>query len=161
MKAALRSGGVQTEELSATFTIAAKPSPAGVASNTSVGSSADIQQKIADVSPAVAEATAPAFVLLDGGRGSVATFIDQQIADTKQKLSTTETTTSGSVAGIQTEKIPDPMSGFWYALYTLYLYLLTLLRFIVGSAAVFYPLLAIIFIYGLWRLYRRMRRPAY
>lgn len=159
VKAALRSADVQTEELSATFVIAAKPTASS--SSSAVGSSADIQQKIAEVSPSVAQATAPAFVLLDGGRAQAATFIDTQITETKQKLATADTKIPGSVAGVQTEALSDPVGGFWYALYTIYFYLLTIARFIIGSAAVFYPLLAVLFIYGLWRLYRRMRRPAY
>ena len=57
--------------------------------------------------------------------------------------------------------VSNPAGSFWYVLQTLYFYLLTVLRFIVGSAGVFYPVVAILFLYFLWRMFRRFRRPAY
>jgi hypothetical protein len=43
-------------------------------------------------------------------------------------------------------------------LYTIYFYILTLVRFVVGSAGVFYPVLALLFLYFLYRMFRRYRR---
>ena len=50
---------------------------------------------------------------------------------------------------------------FWYILQTLYLYLLTLLSFIISSAGVFYPVAALLVLFLLWKVVRRVRRPAY
>src|SRR3989344_292862 len=151
-----------------TFTLylTPKPKPAPVATSSSaaaaVESSSGIQQGIAGVSPQTASTLVPFFTLVDGGRSKAADVLDSQIANTKKNL--------GPDAGAPSEVLSaqdvkqagqNPMGAFWYILQTLYLYLLTLLRFIVGSAGVFYPALAVAFLYILWKLFRRFRRPAY
>ena len=151
-----------------TFTLylTPKPKPPPVAASSSaaaaVESSNDIQQSISGVSPQAASALSPVFTLIDGGRSKAADVLDNQIANTKKNL--------GPDAGAPSEVLSaqdvkqagqNPMGAFWYILQTLYLYLLTLLRFIVGSAGVFYPALAVAFLYILWKLFRRFRRPAY
>src|SRR3990167_7945057 len=142
-----------------------KPRPAPVAASSSaaaVGSSDGIQQGIAGVSPQAASALSPVFRLVDGGRSKAADVLDNQITNTKKNL--------GPNAGAPSEVLSaedvkqagqNPMGAFWYILQTLYLYLLTLLRFIFGSGGVFYPALAVAFLYILWKLFRRFRRPAY
>lgn len=156
--AKLRSDGKTVEESRATFSIAAKPEPA--ASAAAVGSSQNIQNGIASFSPAAAEATAPFFKLVDGGRAQVAALLDEQITSTKQSLNTGQ---SGEVLGAEDAQSAskNPMDTFWYILRTIYLYILTLLSFVVGSAGVFYPLLAAVALYLLWRLFRMFRRPTY
>ena len=151
-----------------TFTLylTPKPKPAPVAASSSaaaaVESSSGIQQGIAGVSPQAATTLSPVFRLVDGGRSKAADVLDNQIATIKNNL--------GANAGAPSEVLSaqdvkqagqNPMGAFWYILQTLYLYLLTLLRFIVGSAGVFYPVLAAAVLYLLLKIVSRFRRPAY
>lgn len=151
-----------------TFTlyVTPKPKPAPVAASTSaaaaVESSAKIQEGIAGFSPAVANATAPMFKLVDGGRRSISDALDTQIENTKGRLGTS-VGSAGEILGSDAVKNApqNPLGTVWFILQTLYLYLLTILNFIIGSAAIFYPVAAFLILYVLWRLVRRARRPAY
>ena len=159
--------GTIVEEETAQFTIAAKPMPQADISSSqeaSVGSSEPIQQDIGSVSPQVEQASQPLFTVIDGARSGAAQVLDTQIANTQAKLLTTPK--PGVVLGTSTEAFTDPSINnpwgtFWFVLYTIYLYILTILRWLVGNAGVFYPVLAILFLYMLWRMYRRFRRPRY
>lgn len=161
------STGTVVEEESASFTIAAPPTNTTSTSDTSqdaaaVSSSAPIQQDIADVSPQAASASQPLFTVLDSARSSAADILDSQIAATQTKLATTPK--AGLVLGASTTADPiitNPWGTFWFVLYTIYLYILTILLWLVDNAGVFYPLLALLFFYGLWRTYRYFRRPRY
>jgi hypothetical protein len=144
---------------SETFSIAAKPQPKVLVSASSsaaaaVESSADIQEKIEGISPAAGGALAPVFKLVDGSRTAIADVLDTQIAKTKPKLAPTP----GIVAGAETIKTPQQGSWFGSIFNTVYYYLLTILRYIIGSAGVFYPVLALAFLYVLWRTFKRFRR---
>ena len=143
-----------------------KPAPAPVAASTNstqaaaaVDSSQNIQNGIAQYSPQAASVAQPLFTLIDSGRASAADALDTQIENTKKALGPG----AGNVLGAEETKNAgsDPLGAVWFILRTLYLYLLTLLRFVVGSAAVFYPALAIAFLYFIWKLFSRFRRPAY
>ena len=105
---------------------------------------------------------APVFTLVDGGRRSVSDALDTQIENTKGRLGTS-VASPGEILGSDAVKNAgsNPLGTVWFILQTLYLYLLTILNFIIGSAGVFYPLAAILILYFLWRLVRRARRPAY
>ncbi len=156
--AELKAGTDVIESQSATFTIAAKPVPATPQAAAPVESSANIQQGIASFSPAAASTTAPLFTLVDGGRAALSGVIDTQIANTKKNLNT-----GGATLGAETFKNAgsNPGGTLWTVLQTLYLYLLTLLNFIISNAGVFYPVAALLILYALWRLIRRARRPAW
>ncbi|MGC9602734.1 MAG: Ig-like domain-containing protein [Minisyncoccia bacterium] len=154
------------EQESASFAIAAPPTPTSDASSASqsaaVDSSAPIQTDIANISPQVASASQPLFTVIDSARESAAGVLDNQIAATKAKISNTPQ--PGIVLGSSTianPTITNPWGMFWFALYTIYLYMLTVLRWLIGNAGVFYPVLAIFFFYMLWRIYKRMSRPRY
>lgn len=152
-------GGTVVESESQTFDVAAKPKPkAEIAASSSVAaaveSSADIQSKIDGLSPAAGDALAPVFKLVDGSRTAIADVLDSQIAKTKPKLAPTP----GIVAGAETIKAPSQGSWFSSIFDTVYYYILTVLRYIIGSAGVFYPLLAFVFLYTLWRMFKRFRR---
>jgi len=165
------SNSIVVEKESATFSVAEKPKPAtpvavftalASSSPAAVQSSQAIQDQINSISPTAANVSKPAFNFFDGLRSTAADFLDSQLASTKAKLSSTPKT--GIVAGestTQDPKIQNPWGSFWTVLYTLYIYVLTILRFLIGNAAVFYPLLAAIFFYFLWRTYKRFRRPAW
>ncbi len=148
-----------------TFTLYVSPKPKPVATSSqsaaAVESSAKIQEGIAGLSPAVASATAPFFTMVDGGRAALSDVIDTQIVATKKNLGTAGE--PGETLGTETFKNvgSNPRGTLWTITQTLYLYLLTILNFIIGSAGVFYPALAILILYFLWRLVRRFRRPAY
>lgn len=159
--------GTVVEKQSANFSIAEKPKPATAFATDSnsaaaIESSDKIQSQIGSLSPAAQQATKPAFTIIDGLRSGAADVLDSQIESTKKKIAGTPKT--GLVAGesvTQDASINNPWGMALNALYTIYLYVLTVLRFVIGNAALFYPLLAIAFLYFLWRMFRRYRRPSY
>ncbi len=158
----LDSDGKQVETMSEAFTIKPKPEPApnqsSAGSNSqsaaTIESSKGIQDKIDDLSPAAGAAAAPVFTAIDSGRNAAADVLDNQLRIAGAKV--------GDVQGAQDERpdgsLPDTANGFWLALWTLYFYLLTVLRFLVGNAAVFYPVFALLFFYLLFKTFRRFRR---
>jgi len=156
--------GKTVEILSETFTIAPSPilktsedtraSPANAAA---VESSAWIQDKIGGLSPAAQKTTAPAFSVIDSARDSAASFLNGQLASTKKNLAkqSSPVPTSNPDGSVKT---PDAMGSAWFVVYTIYLYILTILLFILSNASVFYPVLAIVFLYFLWRMFKKFRR---
>ena len=149
-----------------TFTLYVSPKPKPVATSSqsaaAVESSSKIQEGIAGLSPAAASATAPFFTMVDGGRAALSDVIDVQIANTKNNIGPTAGKPGEVLSAEAVKNAPqNPMGTLWFILQTLYLYLLTLLSFIIGSAGVFYPVAAFIILYILWRLIRRFSRPAY
>ena len=147
-----------------TFTLYLVPKPKPVVANAAaaVESSAKIQEGIAGFSPAAASATAPFFTMVDGGRTSLSDVIDVQIANTKNNIGPTAGKPGEVLSAEAVKNAPqNPMGTLWFILQTLYLYLLTLLSFIIGSAGVFYPVAALLILYLLWRLIRRAHHPAY
>lgn len=147
-----------------TVYIAPKPKPkeAEPASSTltaAVQSSQGIQESIANFSPQTAKITEPFFSAVDSGRESANNIVQEQLRKTKSNLGTD----AGKVLGAEATKnaAQNPGGTFWYILQTLYLYLLTLLGFVIGSAGAFYPLFAVVVLYLLWRLFKKFRSPAY
>ncbi|MEK7612856.1 MAG: Ig-like domain-containing protein [Patescibacteria group bacterium] len=150
--------GTVVEKQSATFVVAEKASAqdSGSPNIGNVQSSEGIQQTISTYSPAAAAMLKPVFDFVDTARGKGALTLDDQIGWAKQKVEVTPS--PGIVAGAE-------VGGTWtdtifFALYTLYLYLLTVVRFIIGNAGVFYPVVVILFFFLLWKLLRRLSRPA-
>lgn len=156
--------GAVSEEISKTFTIQEKPKPAATSSSQSaaaIDSSKNIQDSIAGVSPQVAGASEPIFKIIDGARGFAADFLDKQIDAAKKKVGTTPkpgVTLGSSDTAFSDVKVENGATGFWYWLYSAYLYILQALRWLVGSAAILYPFIALLFLYSIWRMYRRFRR---
>lgn len=158
VKAALIQDGTTAAEAQQTFTIQEKPKPKAVEpdptdntdqSAAAVESSAGIQESIQSISPAVGSAARPIFGAIDSVREKIAGVADQQLATIGPKVS------KGQVEGISTEATQP---WYWSIAYTIYFYILTLVRFLVGSAGIFYPLLALLFLYFLYRMFRRYRR---
>ncbi len=148
----------ETERFSVAATPKAKGEDARSASSSiaaAIESSADIQEKIEGVSPAASGALEPVFRLVDGSRTAIADVLDAQIAATKPKLAPTP----GVVAGTSTA-LRAPEQGHWFssAFTTAYYYILTALRAVIGSAGAFYPILALAFLFILWRAFKRFRR---
>lgn len=155
--------GATVESQQKAFTVAAKPAPVpadAAASAAVVESSKGIQSAIGGVSPATEAYSAPIFNTLDSARTSAADTLDSQLSATRARLAPDS---PGEVLGAEAVKNSpqNPAGGFMYLLNTLYFYLLTLLRFVIGSAAVFYPVFAIALLYVLWRGFRLVRRPRY
>ncbi len=157
--------GTVVESESDTFTVDKKPEPAEDTSATDSGtdaveSSAHIQDTLGSYSPAVASATEPVFSVIDSARATIANKLDQGIEWAKVKTGVKK---PGQVLGSATESTSPSgfMETMWFVLATITLYALTIARFIVGSAGIFYPVLAILFLYMLWRLFKRFRRPRY
>jgi hypothetical protein len=143
-----------------TFYIAAKPKAQPQATSSqaaaAIQSSEGIQDSINGLSPAVGTAVAPFFTLVDGGRQKAADALEGQLQGVKADLGSD----AGNVLGTESASTAasDPMGTLWSILKTLYLYVLTILLFLVSNAGVFYPLLAVVFLFLLWRLFRRFRR---
>ena len=154
--------GSVVEQESATFAVNPKPVPASATAptDTTVESSQNIQNTIGQYSPAVASTTAPVFSGIDSFRSKAADALDSGINWAK---STTGGKNAGQVLGASTSNTSSSgiVDTLLNILALIVLYLFTVLRFLVGSAGIFYPILAIVFFYLLWRTYKRFRRPSY
>ena len=129
-----------------------------------VDSSQPIQKDIANVSPQVANASAPLFTTLDSMRMNINGVLQTQLANTKATLSTTQkpdVTFGTSTNALSDATISNPWGTFWYVLYTIYFYILTILQWIVDTAIVFYPVLLLLILYIIWHIFRFFRRPRY
>lgn len=157
----LDKNGTEIADQSTEFSINPKPVQAMSTSTkmlAAVDSSQGIQQTVSDISPTAANISAPAFTAIDNLRQSAANALDKQLVDTKSKLP------GGQVLGAATQK--QSSSGGWQGsvmgiLWTLYFYLLVVLRYLVGKAALFYPIFAFLFMYILYKIYKRMTRPQF
>ncbi len=150
------------EQESATFIINEKPAPSAKATagqETDVGSSQSIQQSIKNISPAAAGVAAPMFAILDSARVKADQLLGQGVDWAKQKITAKK---PGQVQGTQTPDSSGSMlETLWFFVATILLYIFSLLRYIVVNPGIFYPVFALLFFYGLWRIYKRMRRPSY
>lgn len=157
-------GAVAAKE-SATFSIKEKPGPldAFVSSSTpgsSVSSSAEIQKAIANISPAVAKGSAPVFSTIDSLRENAAKVLESGSDWSKKQIGASAIKNQGAILGTETEKPASSKitSSLWTMLATLLLYVFSLLLYVVSTPGVFYPLLAALFIFILWKCWRRYRR---
>ena len=150
-----------TETTSATFSIAAKPVPASaVVQAPAVDTSAAIQQSIAGISPTIAQDTAPAFTAVDSARKSIAGTLNNGIQWSKGQIGSN--LSKGQVLGASTKATPSGIGNTaWTILATISLYACSILWYLVAHAGVFYPILAFLFFYLLWKLSRSMRRSKY
>lgn len=164
--AELKNTDITVEKQSATFTVAAKPAAATAPavqreSAAVVQSSTQVKDWLGNISPVIENTLAPVFNTIDPLRESASNFLDGQMANTKPKL-------PGNILGIETESGSTTASGsgglgatLWGILWTLYFYILTILNFLIVNAAIFYPVLAILFLFALWKLYQRMSGRSY
>jgi hypothetical protein len=159
--------GTVVEEESGTFTINQKPKPASIGGQTEqntdeVQSSEEIQSMINKFSPAAGGFLAPGFSTLDSFRTRLNEWLDQGIAWSKNKVGAK---TPGKVLGEAATKeniSPQGIMGtLTYAAGMAGLYAFSVLKWIVSNAGIFYPVVALGFLYTLWRLFARIRRPSY
>jgi hypothetical protein len=150
-----------TQKESATFVIKEIPKPEKEVLGASVESSEDIQKLLYTYVPSSSALLTPIFSFFDSVRQKGAGALEPQIESAKAKLDTSPK--PGLIAGKETTNTSSPVSmdTFWFVLYTLYLYLLTIISYILKNAGIFYPALVILFFLVLWKILRRIRRPAY
>lgn len=151
--------GTVAESESSNFTVKEKPKPVDTASTTYpiatyVESSQAIEDTVGNYVPAASGVIAPALDFIDSLRGKGAEAIQKGIDWSKAKMAS-----KGQVEGAEDSK------GSWMdtamtMLATLSLYGLTVLLFVISHIGAFYPVIAIIFFYLLWKLFRGVRRPA-
>lgn len=158
--------GAVVEKQSASFTINAKPEPASAHDQAAaaVESSQNIQNSIGQYSPAAASTVKPVFEIIDSLRAKAADSLDAGIDWAKEKTGGKKPTgRAGEVLGSSTADTTSSgiIGTLWNILALIALYTFTILRFIVGSAGIFYPVFAIIFFYFLWRTFKHFRRPSY
>ena len=127
----------------------------------SVDSSAPVQKDIANLSPAAAQAAQPMFAVLDGFRSSMAGVLDSQLAITHTKLAGSPQPSITNISATKDAAVANPWGTFWFVLYMLYFYALTIVRWIVGNAMVFYAVCVLLVLYILLRVFRWWRRPRY
>ncbi len=150
--------GTVVEENSATFTVAAKNSGAGDDATT-VESSESIRKSLASISPTAAKSAAPVFSTIDTLRAKAADSLDtatdwaKKSGGAKSSVLGTSTENTAASGGI--------VSMLWSFVTTILVYIFSILKYLITHAAFFYPILAIGFMYALWRLYKRMRRPSF
>ncbi len=150
--------GAVVESESANFSINEKIKPGSTTTSTGIDSSQDIQKKIAEILPAAAPVSTQIFSTLDSARGTAASVLDSGIDWAKQKTGGKK---PGEVLGASTTSSGGAIDTVWTVLASVLLYILSILRFVVGNAGIFYPAFALLFFYILWRIYKRMRRPSY
>lgn len=153
--------GEVVEQMSETFAIKEKPKPVEEDSSSSrssgaaaIESSDAIKDAIGGVSPGVLGVMTPVFDAIDSGRNTVADTLDTQLVVAKAKVGKAQDADDAAPEG----PLPDVQGGFWLALWTIYFYILTVLRFLVGNAALFYPVFALAILYMLWKTFRRFGR---
>jgi hypothetical protein len=147
--------GATVEEDTQVFSIAEKTSTDGTPKS-DVQPSTGIQQSLGNISPIAAQYSAPVFRMIDSGRTFAANELNKGIDWSKQQLGVASkgTTTPFTSTAEQTKK----PSTFWVILATAVLYILSVLLYLVSHAGAFYPILAILFFWILWKCFRRFRR---
>lgn len=157
--------GTVVEEESATFSIAKKPMPVVVSTTTladagPVESSADVQAMIAKFSPAFAGVLGPAFQGIDSFRGTANGFLNQGLAWSKNTIGSKK---PSEVLGAATSDLsPTGIIGtLSYFGATVATYVILILKWILTHTGVFYPVVAIGFLFAIWKLMAGMRRPRY
>ncbi len=163
--------GKEIDATSLTVTVAQKQKPKedrGEASlAAAVESSEGIQKQIEGVSPAVANVVNPAFATADSLREQGVEYLDKKIAQTQSTLASLagakKAGEAGQVEGTETESAEKEQRSIAIkqVLHTILLYLMQALRFVLASAALFYPILAILLFVILYKIFRRFRRPSY
>ncbi len=169
------SRGIAVAQQSADFTIA---SPDAAAASLALGNAAanvnsffdasttvqpatPIDQEISSFSPQIGAVIQPVLNGIDAGRTIAAHTLTGQITLAQSNVPANSLGTNPG-AGLTSISQLNPQ-GIWnsvlHVLWSVYLYLLIFLRFIVIKFAIFYPLVVIILFWLLYRLYRRLTRP--
>ncbi len=150
--------GTVVQQVSQTFTVQAAPAatatpgvPGAVAAGASAAlngstfqSSGGLQQTLDNVAPVVATSTKPIFAAIDTMRAAMANALNNQVDVAHHALASSSPTTSGTATS-------TPIRS---SLWTIYLYILLVLRFMVDNAYIFYPVFIIGVLYALWKTFK-------
>ncbi|HVY72886.1 MAG TPA: CARDB domain-containing protein [Candidatus Paceibacterota bacterium] len=160
--------GTAGQQISQKFTVERLPEPVDTSAKPKttdgVETSAQIQQSIGNVSPAAEKYSAPVFKVIDSGRVFAANQLTKAIDWSKQQINTSSSkkvtpfVTSSSTDTKEKGGASGAAGTAWNIFATVVLYVLSVLLYIVGHAGVFYPILAVVFFYILWRCWKRYRR---
>lgn len=157
--------GTVVETQTARFAINEKPKPASseaviIEENSEVAPSDDLQKQLSSFSPSAARVGEPVFKTIDSLRTQTGRLLDQGMSWSKSKVGSKN---PGEVLGESTKDL-SPVGLFGSAqniAAVVILYLFSALKWIIANPAICYPVIAIAFLYGLWRLFVRFRRPSY
>lgn len=156
------STGTAVEESSQKFIILSKTPPASTESITTtkapdaVELSDEIQASIGTISPVAEEYSAPVFQVIDSGRVFAANELSKAIDWSKQQVGKPK---QPAIFATSTEPEKTGVGATaWKMLSTVILSILSVLLYIVTNAGIFYPILAVVFFYILWRCWKRYRR---
>ncbi|MES2006575.1 MAG: hypothetical protein V4436_00535 [Patescibacteria group bacterium] len=158
--------GTVVESQTAHFTINEKPKPTTTSndpfnqSGSEVQSSAEVQAMIAKFSPPLADVSKPIFNTIDSWRAQAGTWLDQGIGWSKKNVGAKS---PSEVLGASTQNTsPQSLMGTLSYLAAMFaLYFFSILKWLVANTGIFYPVVAIAFLYMLWRLFARFRKPNY
>jgi len=147
---------VESEE--SIFFVNEKPSPAvaqatqqlPTASSTpaqsTIESSQPLEEWVGNLSPAVGERTTPILRSVDSARATADRTLQKGSAWSKDRIAQTAREEKGW------------LNTLWLILATVSLYVCTVLSYAISTIGIFYPIIAAVFFYILWRLYRMVRR---
>lgn len=161
----LQNGSVVATQ-QASFSIASKPAPPQVVSDIptafpTVEPSTPVENAITDVAPSVASSTKPIFKIIDDNRTLAAQKLYDGVTWARQELAKEEAakpaTSTPGIGGLTN----SAMHMLWVILVTGTLYVCTILRSVFTSVALFYPVVAFLFLYLMWKGYKTVRRPSY
>ena len=154
----LNGQGDVVESENSDFFVNAKPKPAEAGApsvatqsdvhvgTSTIASSLPIEKSIASLSPQVAAYTAPVFTSIDAGRAKAATSFTNGSNWSKQQI---------AKSALQK---PGFATTLWLILSTVALYACTVVLYMLSNIGVFYPILALVFFFVLWKSYRLVRR---
>jgi hypothetical protein len=127
-----------------------------VGTSTLVQSSDVMVQKITSFAPKYGEYSVPIFAVIDGGRVWTADVLESQILSTLVHLpGSTSIIDSGKTKILENTSSFDWKSALSTAagvLWTVFFYMLVIIRFIIAKVAIFYATLGLIIAIGVWRL---------
>lgn len=121
--------------------------------------SAPIQKQIGQYSPTAQHTLSPVFSWLDSARVYMAGELEDAVAWSKSQIGKkVQSPTSAFIDTPSDATQNKTATTMWTVFATVVLYVLTILLVVVESARMFYIVFFLLFVYVLWRLFRRWRR---
>jgi hypothetical protein len=105
-----------------------------------------IEKAVTGISPYVGSKVAPVFNAIDAARAKAAFSMGRGSGWSKQQIAKSALAKGGFG------------NTLWLILSTMALYVCTALAYVINNIGVFYPVLLALFFFGLWRLYKLVRR---
>lgn len=147
---------------SATTSPAASTIYSLIGTSTPVESAAIIEKEITSLSPKAEQLLAPVFSAIDAARIWTAGALQRQIFQTAPKLPGNAFLIPANANALSATNQFDwhrALATLIGVLWTLYFYILIIVRFLIAKALICYPLVVAIVFYILYRLLRRAMRP--